>query len=691
MTTAADILRAAGITIESTVPGRYYTTCSKCSVKRKKPHQKLQCLGVTIDDRGVKWGCNHCGWKGGEYFERSDASRSGRKRIAETYPYVDESGTLLFEVIRYEPKCFNQRRPNGNGGWTWKLGNTRRVLYRLPELIEAIALKHPILIAEGEKDVNRLRDLGLAATCNPGGANKWRSDFDEVFRGADVVLIPDDDEQGWQHVNAVGTHLKGTAARVRVLLLPNAKDASAWIEAGGNREQLDQLIEGAPDWVEPAIDNTGDKTEATKKEDELIEALARMRPGIEFDRQRKKAAKDLGVNRSAIDDEIEVRRSNHGSNYEKEAAPLYGHWITDPWPEVVDGESLLRDIIKRILRHVIISDYHALVVALWIMLAWVHDEVAVHSPILNINSPEPESAKSTMLGLVAFLAPRCIASVDISEAALYRAIKLWSFIVDEFDDVLVSDDKTGLRAVINSGHTRGQGVVRCIGDDKTPELFPTFCPKALGMCGRMPAATLSRCIFIEIRRKRRSETVEKFLNKDDGGLAELRSRLARWAVDNEDALRDAKPSMPAELINRRADNWCLQFAIADLCLADWGDRARAAALTIEGKADSRTQGARLLYDIKKVYDADGGHCMHSATLVAKLIEDPEKPWAEFTRGKPLTQARLARLLGAYQIYSQTVSPPGLKDGKGYYRSQFEDAWERYASSPIDEDLSSFAS
>ena len=78
--------------------------------------------------------------------------------------------------------------------------------------------------------------------------------------------------------------------------------------------------------------------------------------------------------------------------------------------------------------------------------------------------------------------PKCIASVEASEAAVFRAIKRWqpSFCFDEFDSILADNDKAALRSVINSGHTRGQGVLRCIGDDKVPELFPTFAPKAIG-------------------------------------------------------------------------------------------------------------------------------------------------------------------------------------------------------------------
>ena len=275
----------------------------------------------------------------------------------------------------------------------------------------------------------------------------------------------------------------------------------------------------------------------------MIANLAKMEPGIQFGRERKKLMKQFDVHASDIDAAVKAYRED------AEVAPLYGHWIVEPWSDVADGDALLRDIIKRIQRHVVITDDNALAVALWLMLAWVHDEVATHSPILNINSAEPESGKSTTMDLVAFLMPRCIASVDVTEAAVYRAIKRWtpSFCIDEFDDALRSNDpKTSLRSVINSGHTRGSGVLRCVGkDDKVPELFPTFAAKAIGMIGRkLPPQTLSRCIFVELRRRKRDEFVVEFKRVDDAELADLRSRLRRWSIDNQDILRDAKPSMP---------------------------------------------------------------------------------------------------------------------------------------------------
>ena len=233
--------------------------------------------------------------------------------------------------------------------------------------------------------------------------------------------------------------------------------------------------------------------------------------------------------------------------------------------------------------------------------------------------------------------------------------------------------------MINSGHTRGQGVLRCIGDDKVPELFPTFAAKAIGMIGRkLPPATLSRCIFIEMRRRKKGEHVEKFKHQDDSELADLRRRLRRWSMDNEDALRNATPSIPDELKNRRADNWQLQLAIADLCsgVEDFGDKARAAAIKIETGSDSRTPSARALAATKAVLESIKDDAISSEDLIQKMTADPDSEWAEWRSGKPITQNQLARLLKRYGIAPEQVRIGGHQV-RGYLRAHFIEAWETW--------------
>jgi hypothetical protein len=175
-------------------------------------------------------------------------------KITATYDYRNEDGQLLYQVVRLEPKTFRQRQPDGRSGWVWSVKGVRPVLYRLPELLE-VAQERPVLVVEGEKDADNLARLGVTATTNAGGAGKWRAEYSETLRGADVILLPDNDEAGRDHMHAVAAFLAGIVARSRVLDLaehwpqcPAKGDISDWITAGGTVEELWRLVETTPEW-----------------------------------------------------------------------------------------------------------------------------------------------------------------------------------------------------------------------------------------------------------------------------------------------------------------------------------------------------------------------------------------------------------------------------------------------------------
>lgn len=188
-----------------------------------------------------------------DLFPASD--REHRPRITGVYGYTDAAGKLLYETIRYTPKDFRQRRPDGHGGWTWELRGVERVPYRLPELVAAVAAGRIIHVVEGEKDADALRRLGLVATSSPLGAGKWPAAWGQrFFLGAKVVVLPDNDEPGRSHAEDVARSLHGHAAEVRVIELPSLPDkgdVSDWIVAGGNIEQLRELVRTAPAWTPP--------------------------------------------------------------------------------------------------------------------------------------------------------------------------------------------------------------------------------------------------------------------------------------------------------------------------------------------------------------------------------------------------------------------------------------------------------
>ncbi|WP_240931523.1 hypothetical protein [Azotobacter chroococcum] len=197
-----------------------------------------------------------------------------KPKIDATYAYEDETGRLLFEVVRFEPKDFRQRKPDGKGGWNWSVKGVRQVPYHLPQLLVADPGAW-VFIVEGEKDVLRLESVGLVATCNAGGAGKWPAELCKHFAGRRAVILPDNDEPGRQHAGKVRSGLSGVAAEVRVLCLPGLPpkgDVSDWLDAGGTAERLLELANapghGLPEGEAPAAQPVAEAFAPGDDEDE---------------------------------------------------------------------------------------------------------------------------------------------------------------------------------------------------------------------------------------------------------------------------------------------------------------------------------------------------------------------------------------------------------------------------------------
>jgi len=195
------------------------------------------------------WFCHACnvGGTAREFAKRIgvEAPADDRRSAENVYDYRDEKGALLYQVVRFAGKKFRQRRPDAKARWLWNLEGVRRVPYRLPELLEA---KGNVFVVEGEKDVETLRAQGLAATCNSGGAGRWREEYGEYLKDRVCIVLPDNDDPGRAHAREVAEKLRPFAAEVLAVELPDLPpkgDVSDWLAQGHTAGELLALVERA--------------------------------------------------------------------------------------------------------------------------------------------------------------------------------------------------------------------------------------------------------------------------------------------------------------------------------------------------------------------------------------------------------------------------------------------------------------
>ncbi len=212
----------------------------------------LKChAGCSVDD--ILAGVN---LKTSDLFPKTTVTPRGREIVAE-YDYTDEHGTVLYQTVRLQPKDFRQRRPDGRGGWDWSVSGVRRVLYRLA----ALQGQNTVFIVEGEKDVDRLAELGLTATTNAGGAGKWRDEYTKQLTAAGVeqaIVIPDNDETGITHARAVSASCHAAGIKTKLVALPVAAkgDVSDYL-TDHEKADLFALVKAAPLF---ATDDAGEST-----------------------------------------------------------------------------------------------------------------------------------------------------------------------------------------------------------------------------------------------------------------------------------------------------------------------------------------------------------------------------------------------------------------------------------------------
>lgn len=523
-----------------------------------------------------------------------------RDLFAEEYRYEDATGKPVRTVHRtYDSDGRKQFRQDGITG--------QPTLYRLPQVLAAVAAGETVYLVEGEKDVHSLESLGVTSTTAPMGASNFNRVDASPLEGARVVAIVDNDDAGTKWAHQVAEKLKGIAS-VEFLHAPMGKDASDHIAIGG-----------------------------------LIADLA-------------------------------------------------------PWDfPTPDGDRLLtevRDWFGRYLKTVTPSDLDLL--TLWA----VHTHVAFEcfmTPRLLIDSPVPGSGKTTCLEHLSRLAmnPVQMASVS-SPAMLTRMLEAGprTLLIDEADRSL-SKDKDGvgdLLAVLNSGYKRGA---------KRPVLVPdgsngwiaremsTFAPVAMaGNNPQLPEDTRQRAIRVLLLPDHEGSVEESDWELIEDDAADLGARIAAWAEENRDAIRETRPPMPDGIKGRLREKWHPLKRVAVIAGGRWADVVDALALHDLDQAQmdqddgmiTKRPHVLLLEHLAEVWP-QGETFAATADLVPALISSHPETWgSESPYGKALTPQRFGRMLAtSYKVNSQRQ--PDRDRERGYSLNTLGTVWRSMGVTP----------
>jgi hypothetical protein len=514
-----------------------------------------------------------------------------QRRIT-AYVYKDEAGQPLFCVSRWGPlKTFTQERYDPAGG-TFHGGkgcmkDVRLVPYRLDEWLTET---NRIWIVEGEKDADRLANLGLLATTNPGGAGKWSASFTKYFTGRDVAIIPDNDEAGRAHARDVAANLKPVARSVQIVELPALlpkQDVSDFLDHGHTLATLEKLLTAEP---------SGETTEA-----ETARPVA---------------------DAAALLDDVQAFLARFVSYPSAEASVAHTLWIAhahlmEAWestpriaflsPEPASGKTRALEVSELLVPRAV--------------------EAVNVSPAYLFRKVVSDDGAPTILfdEIDTVFGPKAKDNEEI------RAL---------------------LNAGHRRGAVTGRCVVR--GKIVETEEIPAYCAVALAGLGWLPDTLMTRAVVIRMRRRAPSEQIEPYRRRVHAaaGLT-LRASLEAWAAKVINRVTDAWPEMPDGIEDRDADVWEALLSVADVAGGDWPRRARAAAVALvtEAKDSTPSLGVRLLGDLRTVFD--NRDVMATKDILAALIALDESPWSDL-KGKPLNARGLAVRLQQYGVKRKLV-------------------------------------
>jgi hypothetical protein len=351
----------------------------------------------------------------------------------------------------------------------------------------------------------------------------------------------------------------------------------------------------------------------------------------------------------------------------------------------VDGAQLLTAIAEFIDKHVVCTPEQRDAMALWVI--HTHAFNAAHAtPYLWITAPEIESGKTLLLETLQLLVAKPWLTGRVTASSLVRQVHAEhpTLLLDESDVAFRSGSEYAevLRGVLNSGYRRRSAKfsmsVPMRDGGWRPETFDVFSPKAIAGIGgnHVPDSVLSRSVQIRLKRKLASQQVYPLYDATETAES-LRKRISRWTVAHGETLAQSRPERLDGLGDRAFEVWTPLFAIADVALGEWPQRARIAAVALSSHREANVQslGIQLLADIREIIGTTKGR-LPSASLVLRLKAVEGAPWADF-RGAGLNTHTLAQMLKPYEIEPRAFNTSDDGWFRGYARDDFDDAFARY--------------
>jgi hypothetical protein len=463
----------------------------------------------------------------------------------------------------------------------------------------------------------------------------------------------------------------------------NLDDAAKGIEASkearikeAEADQINAERQKEKEELQRAID---DRVRLAK---EVAQELAEYR-GIELEVYLEAKAKELRIPKERLRKEVTLLQEGNAAADAVAVMPE-----VEPWPEEVDGDALLDDLVAAFRKYIVIEPNGLQILALWTVHTYCYERWQ-NTPRLYISSPKKRSGKSRVLDVLDCIVSRPIRADGLSAAVVFRLTedRTPTWLIDETDQWL--DQKGELIGILNSGHAKGQKVYRCVSDEHRVQEFNVFAPAALAGIGKIKSDTLAdRSIVVTIRRRLQSEPVQRFgRNLGSKEFEPLRRQITRWV---NDWTSDGDPEIPSTIDHdRMIDNWWPLLAIADSAGGEWPERAREIMLHQYRAYDAAEDDGwdiLLLKDIKDIFDELGEDRLFTKKILDKLHLLSERPWPEFPNkrspAKPITDRQVARLLEAHDIKSKMIRLRNVKNpGRGYERESFEETWRRYLTPP----------